>query len=517
MYKIGVDVGGTNTDAVILDEQNNLVSAIKTPTTKDVSTGIRKAIQKVIAESPIESSAIRYAMLGTTQCTNAIVERKKLDRVGVIRLAYPATGSVPSFTGWPEDIASLLGGQTANVHGGYEYTGQSISEFDEEEVREVLASWNDKIDSLAVIGVFSSVNNDQELAVEKLAKELYGEDFPVSKSSQIGSVGFLDRENSTILNASLQTVMHSVTSGFTQAQVDEGITDADIFICQNDGTLMSVDYAERFPILTIACGPSNSIRGAAYLANKENAITLDVGGTTSDLGVLTNGFPRQSSLAVSVGGVRTNFRMPDILSIGLGGGTIIHVDGDEVTVGPDSVGYDLLTKAKVFGGDVITTTDIAVKLGRADIGDKRLVEDIPMDIANKANDQIKKMVEDSIDSMKTEAGDAEVVLVGGGSVIIPDDIKGVSQILRDENGAVANAIGASISQISGEFEQLYIYMEQPREESIQDATEKAKGHALAAGASAESIEVVEIEEIPLAYAEGNANRVRVKVIGDMAK
>ena len=140
-----------------------------------------------------------------------------------------------------------------------------------------------------------------------------------------------------------------------------------------------------------------------------------------------------------------------------------------------------------------------------------------MDIANKANDQIKKMVEDSIDSMKTEAGDAEVVLVGGGSVIIPDDIKGVSQILRDENGAVANAIGASISQISGEFEQLYIYMEQPREESIQDATEKAKGHALAAGASAESIEVVEIEEIPLAYAEGNANRVRVKVIGDMAK
>src|SRR5699024_4841023 len=117
-----------------------------------------------------------------------------------------------------------------------------------------------------------------------------------------------------------------------------GIANADIFICQNDGTLMSVDYAEEFPILTIACGPSNSIRGAAYLADKENAITLDVGGTTSDLGVLVNSFPRQSSLAVSVGGVRTNFRMPDILSIGLGGGTIVHVDGDEVTVGPDSVG-----------------------------------------------------------------------------------------------------------------------------------------------------------------------------------
>jgi N-methylhydantoinase A/oxoprolinase/acetone carboxylase beta subunit len=516
MYKIGVDVGGTNTDAVILDEQNELVSAIKTPTTEDVSSGIRQAIHNVIQESTVDAQEINYAMLGTTQCTNAIVERKKLDRVGVIRLAYPATGSVPPFTGWPEDISNLLDSHTANLHGGYEYTGATISDFDEVEVRELLNSWAGEIDSLAVIGVFSSVNNDQEFAVETIAKEIYGDDFPVSKSSQIGSVGFLDRENSTILNASLQTVMNSVTVGFKQAQVDEGITNAAIFICQNDGTLMSVDYAEEFPILTIACGPSNSIRGAAYLANKKNAITLDVGGTTSDLGVLANSFPRQSSLAVSVGGVRTNFRMPDILSIGLGGGTIIHVNGDEVTVGPDSVGYKLLTEAKVFGGDIITATDIAVKLGRANIGNKDLVEDIPMEVAKEANAIIKQMVEEAIDSMKTDAGDAEIVLVGGGSIIIPDEIKGVSTMFRDENGAVANAIGASISQISGEFEQLYVYAEQPREESIKDATEKASGHALDAGALNETIEVAEIEEIPLAYAEGNANRVRVKVIGDMA-
>lgn len=516
MYKIGVDVGGTNTDAVILDNNNKLVSAIKTPTTEDVSTGIRKAIHNVIRESTVEAEEISHAMLGTTQCTNAIVERKKLDRVGVVRLAYPANESVPPFTAWPEDITELLGGHTANLHGGYEYTGQTLSEFNEDEVRELLTSWEGEIDSLAVIGVFSSVNNDQEFEVERIAKEIYGEDFPVSKSSQIGSVGFLDRENSTILNASLQTVMNSVTTGFAQAQMDEGITGADIFICQNDGTLMSVDYAEEFPILTIACGPSNSIRGAAYLANKRNAITLDVGGTTSDLGVLVNSFPRQSSLAVSVGGVRTNFRMPDILSIGLGGGTIVHVDGDDVTVGPDSVGYKLLTEAKVFGGDVITATDIAVKLGRVDIGDKKLVEDIPMEIAEKANEVIKEMVEESIDSMKTDAGDVEIVLVGGGSIIIPEEIKGVSKIIRDENGAVANAIGASISQISGEFEQLYVYAEQPREESIDDATEKATRHAQEAGALEETIEIAEVEEIPLAYAEGNANRVRVKVIGNMS-
>jgi len=515
MYKIGVDVGGTNTDAVVVDENSNLIEGIKTPTTDDIRTGIKTAIHNLLEKSAIDVKEINYAMLGTTQCTNAIVERKKLDKVGVIRLGYPATASVPPLTGWPEDLSETIGRNYEVLTGGYEYDGRTISELDTDSVRATLKKWEGKIDSLAVVGVFSSVNNDQEYRVEKIAKEIYGDDFPVSCSSNIGSVGLLDRENSTVLNATLQSVMEATTSGFQQAQVDEGITEADIYFCQNDGTLMSVDYAKDFPILTIACGPTNSIRGAAYLANKDNAITLDVGGTTSDLGVLNDGFPRQSSLAVSVGGVRTNFRMPDILSIGLGGGTIIHVDGDDVTVGPDSVGHNITEQAKVFGGNVITTTDIADRLGRADVGNATLVEDIPMEIAEKADAKMKQMLEKAIDSMKTEAGNVEIILVGGGSIIIPNELEGVSKIIVDEDGSVANAIGASISQISGEFEQLYVYDEIPRDKSITDATEKARNHATEAGAIASTLDVVDIEEIPLAYAEGNANRVRVKVIGTM--
>ena len=147
---------------------------------------------------------------------------------------------------------------------------------------------------------------------------------------------------------------------------------------------MSIEYAKRFPILTIACGPTNSIRGASYLARITNAIVLDVGGTTSDLGVLADGFPRESSIAVDVGGIRTNFRMPDIVSIGLGGGSIVREVGDQVTVGPDSVGYKITEEARVFGGKQLTTTDIAVRLGLADIGDKTLVEDVPLELAEKA-------------------------------------------------------------------------------------------------------------------------------------
>ena len=136
--------------------------------------------------------------------------------------------------------------------------------------------------------------------------------------------------------------------GFEQALEQEKFI-TQVYLCQNDGTLMSLTYAKQFPILTIACGPTNSIRGASYLAGLKDAVVLDVGGTTSDIGVLVDGFPRESSLAVDVGGVRTNFRMPDIVSIGVGGGSLVREQPDgSVTVGPDSVGYRITQEALVL-------------------------------------------------------------------------------------------------------------------------------------------------------------------------
>ncbi|MHB2041153.1 hydantoinase/oxoprolinase N-terminal domain-containing protein [Aerococcus mictus] len=514
-YKIGVDVGGTNTDAVILDSEQHLIASVKTPTTEDIETGIEKAIKDVLDQAGINPKEIYLAMLGTTQCTNAIVERKKLNKVGVIRIGAPATASVPPFTDWPEDLKDAIGNKTAIVHGGYEYDGREISPFDEEEVKGILNKWQGEIESLAVIGVFSSVNSDQENRVAELAKEIYGTDFPVSVSANIGSIGLIDRENSTILNASLHSVISATTEGFTKAQEAEGITNAKIFLCQNNGTLMSVDYATEYPILTIASGPTNSIRGAAFLEARENAITLDVGGTTSDFGILKDGFPRQSSVAVNVGGVRTNFRIPDIVSIGLGGGTIVRVKDGEVTVGPDSVGHHIQEEAIVFGGDTITATDVAVRLGRAQVGQAELANSIPLDIVEQADAKIKELLETSIDIMKTDPDAVDVIAVGGGSIIVPNNLKGVGKLMNSQNGSVANAIGASISQIGGEFEQLYVYDEFPREKAIQEAKDKASEVAIAAGALPESIDILEIEEVPLQYAGGNTTRVKVKVIGDM--
>ena len=184
-------------------------------------------------------------------------------------------------------------------------------------------------------------------------------------------MGLIERENATILNAALWKVAERFTEGFAQSLADEGITQADVYLSQNDGTLMTMDHARRYPILTVACGPTNSIRGASYLSSLKNAIVIDVGGTTTDLGVIQNGFPRESSVAVTIGGVRTNFRMPDVLSIGLGGGSIVRQRPDgTVTVGPDSVAMRSPKRPRSSARDVLTATDIAVRLGMADLGDR---------------------------------------------------------------------------------------------------------------------------------------------------
>ncbi|MFQ6724602.1 hydantoinase/oxoprolinase family protein, partial [Limosilactobacillus reuteri] len=306
-------------------------------------------------------------------------------------------------------------------------------------------------------------------------------------------------------------------TGFKQALADKGVDNADLYLTQNDGTLMTAEFAQRFPILTIGSGPTNSIRGAAYLAGKDDAIVVDIGGTTTDLGVLKNGFPRESAIAVEVGGVATNFRMPDILSIGLGGGSIVRVQPDgSVTVGPDSVGYEITEKALCFGGDTLTATDIAVRMGLADVGDKTKVSGVSQEVAEAGLAEIKHMIEVAIDKMKTSADDIEVILVGGGAIIAPDHLAGVAKVIAPEKGGVANAIGASISQISGTVDRIYPYTKIDREEALKQAEVEAGEHAKTAGALPDTLSVVEREEIPLAYDPNQSTRVKIKVVGELA-
>jgi N-methylhydantoinase A/oxoprolinase/acetone carboxylase beta subunit len=515
-YRIGIDVGGTHTDAVLLDREYKVVAKTKSATTEDVSSGIYKAMREVITESGVPRDQIRYAMLGTTHCTNAIVERKRLNEIAVIRIGAPATLAVKPLIGVPQNLRERLGKHVYIIRGGHEFDGREIAKLDEEELVRIAQEIKGKVNSIAVTSVFSPVSKEHELRAAEILLEFLGEDLPISLSHEIGSVGLLERENATILNSAVVNVAKATAEGFVNALKEEGIN-AKVFFGQNDGTLMNVEYAMKYPILTIACGPTNSIRGASYLTGLSDALVVDVGGTTTDIGVLVNSFPRESSLAVEIGGARTNFRMPDLVSIGLGGGTIVRIqEGGSFTVGPDSVGYRLPEKGLVFGGDILTATDVAVALGKADLGDPKKVAHLDKAILERVYERIVQMVEEAIDKMKTSAEPVPVILVGGGSILLPDQLKGSSEVIRPDDFGVANAIGAAISQVSGQIERVFSLDELGREQTLELAKQIAINEAIAAGAAPDTIKIVDIEDVPLAYLPGNATRVRVKAAGILA-
>ena len=313
--RIGVDVGGTNTDAVLMDGAT-VVASIKAPTTADVGAGVVAAIEGVMAQSAIAPEAITGVMIGTTQFTNAIVERRRLVPVAIVRLALPATESLNPLIDWPRDLVDVIGRHVYMAKGGYEVDGREISPLDEAEIAGIARDIADKgLESIAISSVFAPLNSAQEDRAAEIIRAEHPE-AQITLSNEIGRVGLIERENAAVMNAALVSLSAKVVGSFGEALKALSI-EAPFFISQNDGTLMSAAYVERYPVLTFASGPTNSMRGAAFLSDQENAVVVDIGGTTTDVGVLARGFPRESAVAVDVGGVRTNFRMPDVLAIGL--------------------------------------------------------------------------------------------------------------------------------------------------------------------------------------------------------
>ncbi|WP_353827713.1 hydantoinase/oxoprolinase N-terminal domain-containing protein [Agromyces sp. SYSU T0242] len=510
-YRIGIDVGGTNTDAVILDEQLRVVSAVKRPTTADTGDGVADAIDAVLEASGVDPGRIAFAMLGSTHCTNAIVERRGLGRVGVLRLGAPATTAVPPLEGWPDDLRAALGEHAYVVGGGFEVDGRVLAELDEAAVREACGRMRGEVDAVAVVGVFSPIDErHEERAAEIVAEEL---DVPVSRSARIGALGLLERENATVLNAALMRTLRAMAEGFVAALEARGIH-AEAYFGQNDGTLMRLEYALRHPVLTIGCGPTNSIRGAAHLSGATDALVVDIGGTTTDIGVLAGGFPRQSATAVEIGGIRTNFRMPDVLSVGLGGGTVVRPADGGVVLGPDSVGYRIRTEGLAFGGSTLTATDVAIAAGGARIDGIGTPLVAPATGA-AAWAAIRELLEDTIDRMKPSAAPVPVIMVGGGSIIAPDVLDGVGEVIRPEHFGAANAVGAALGDVAGQVEQVY-RVDGDRRAAVEAASRDAAARAERAGADPASIEVVSIEELPMAYMDGQAIMIRARAVGRLA-
>ena len=511
-FRIGIDVGGTNTDAALMDG-TAVRATSKTPTTEDVTAGIVTAVRDILAAGTIAPADIVGVMIGTTHFTNAVIERRHLAETAIVRLALPASESIPPMMDWPADIRDSVGNHAFMVHGGNEFDGREIHPLVPQELERVAGSIRAAgVTEIAISAAFAPVNPAMEDAAAAILAELLPE-ASITRSRDVGQLGLLERENAAILNAALRPLARRTVAAFRDAIAELGIA-APLYLTQNDGTLITAGFAEDFPVSTFASGPSNSVRGAAFLSGSRNALVLDVGGTTSDLGVLVDGFPRRSALAVDVGGVRTNFRMPDVYAFGLGGGSIVTREGDDVRVGPRSVGYRITEQARVFGGSTLTATDIAVAAGCATLGDPARVADLDPALVSAAMTRIREMVSLGVDRMKTQAGDVDLIVVGGGSILVTD-VDGVGELVKPDHYAAANAVGAAIAQISGEVDRVFSMAEMTRDEAVATAKADATRRAIAAGADPATVEIVDVEDIPLAYLPGNATRIRVKAVGDL--
>lgn len=510
--RLGVDVGGTHTDAVVLDGADNLLAKTKVPTTSDVTGGIDTAVRTVLADR-VDPARVTHVMLGTTHATNAVLERQGLRRIAVVRLGGPSTNAVRPLFGWPDELRDAVSLGERIIDGGSELDGREITAFDADGLVRFLGSLPPPVEGVAITSVFAPVSSDHELAARDLVHRELGPEVDVSLSHQIGTLGLLERENATVLNGALVGAAHTVADALTAALAANGLSDAVVSFTQNDGTLMALDYAMHTPVLTIGSGPANSIRGAAYLSGVKDALVADVGGTSTDIGVMINGFPRESTLGARIGGIDTNFRMPDLVSVGIGGGSVIRTADGVTTVGPDSVGHRLSQEALSFGGRVATLSDAAIALERARFGSHAPdVDDVDVAAALAYAD---RSVADAIDRVKTAKGDLPLVAVGGGSPLLPRRIAGISDVLRPDHHDVANAIGAAIGTVSGQVDQVFRLDRFSRPEVLEQATARAKDQAIRAGADPQRLEIVDLEEIPLAYLTDPALRVRVKAAGPL--
>lgn len=276
----------------------------------------------------------------------------------------------------------------------------------------------------------------------------------------------------------------------------------------------------------------NSVRGAAYLAGLKDALVVDVGGTTTDVGMVVQGMPRMCGAFVDVCGVLTNFRMPDVTSFGLGGGSLVTWEAGSPSeqrqhqrcrVGPLSVGSTLTEKSLVCGGNTLTASDVAVLLydripglaHRQQAVETVTLDRLDLDRLRTAWEFMQQKLTAAVDAAKTSADAVPLIVVGGGSGLCGDHLSGVSQIIRPDHAAVANAVGAAIPQVAGTVDTLLHLTDATRQQLLAAAVHQATAAAVAAGADQDTCEVVEQEEIPVAYGPAGSSHVHIKAVGQL--
>lgn len=513
MYTIGIDIGGTHTDGVILNAQGKSLAHGKITTTIPLHQGVKTLITQLLKKTSIDPHAIKSVVMGTTHATNAILEGKNLLKVGLLRLMIgkPQFPS-PGFN-WPPLLKHAMIGAYETCEGGYECNGKTSSKFHLQEVKNSIERLLEKgCEAISVVGTFSPINGQQENEASRMIQELAGKDFPISLSHQIGGIGLIERENATLLNSALKKVIFEGFISMEQALQQMNIH-APLWLTENNGSLLSLDEAIHFPIKTIGAGPTNSFIGATKLCGIQEAIIVDMGGTSTDVGIVEGGYTRSSLQAAAVGGISLHFSMPDMISLAIGGGSHIQYQNSSFQIGPQSVAKQLKKLSRVFGGSILTLTDAGVALNLLQIEEGKK-ENIELSI-EEAQTIVKKtcqQIYQAILRLRGKKHDMPVILVGGGAALMKPLIQdfGLNGWIPAE-AAVANAYGAGLAEISSVVDKVVSLKE--REKVLHELKEQAKEQAMIKGAQKNQIRIAGISILPFAYTSNALAKVVITASG----
>ena len=345
-YGLGVDTGGTFTDAVIVDlDDNTVVAKRKSPTTHhDLSIGLGNSVRAVFESCDIRPEDISLVGISTTLATNSILEGHG-GEVGLILI------------GWnPLEPVHFGEKNQVFVKGGCDSRGQPVAPMSKAEVTEAIRKVSEGVDAIAISGLFSIANSSQEKKVKELAIEMTG--LPVIAGHELSAAMGIDlRAETAVLNGKLISIVSKFFDDVERTFKEVGVK-APIMVYKGDGSVMTIDNARIYPIETILSGPAASAMGGMILSGYEDCLMVDIGGTSTDIAIMEGGFPQIQFEGASVGKWRTRVKAVDMSTVALGGDSKVSLDGTRFKLGPDRV-IPLCTYAE-------THPDLAVKIISSD-------------------------------------------------------------------------------------------------------------------------------------------------------
>jgi N-methylhydantoinase A/oxoprolinase/acetone carboxylase beta subunit len=334
MIALGIDTGGTYTDAVIVDSQSGeIFSTAKSLTTRhDLSIGVARAVEAALndRQQPIAPEAIHMVGLSTTLATNAIAEGHGAP-VCLILIGYD-----PELVRQYKFQHDLVTADIFYVRGGHDIRGNEIATLDEQTARHGISQRCRHVDAFAVSGYFGVLNPAHERRIRQLITEISG--LPVTCGHELSTrFNSIRRATTAALNARLIPIIQDLIANVRLVLARKSIT-APLMVVKGDGSLVKAEWAMQRPIETVLSGPAASAVGAVELAGKQDVWAVDVGGTTTDIVELQQGQPKLNPEGANIGRWRTMVEAVDVNTTGLGGDSHVHYTPEnELLIGPHRV------------------------------------------------------------------------------------------------------------------------------------------------------------------------------------